>query len=462
MHYHIFNKDLVGTHVWRQTQTQTVINNFYQDDMNILHPAVNDFNRTGKMEFPIMQWIFALFHKILGSSIAISRTLSFIIGLGSVFGMYRLAYNVFRDKATAALCAWTFNWSPVFYYYTVNPLPDNFALCCGIWSTVFFFSYIRSQAWGQLVISAIFLSLATLAKLPFILYGILPLTYIWVQWRHHKLSTQKFIIILLAYAVPVIIPGWWYLLVISGWQGNGVIAGVLDNKESFKTIVDILAGNFVSILPELLVNYGSLLFFAAGFYFMFKNRAHKNKHFPLFLFWGVAILAYFFFELNMIALVHDYYLFPFLPLIFLIVSYGARHLLNGGNKRFQYAYAFALLILPVTAFFRSDARWDFERPGFNAVYYQYRDELRALLPDDAIVIAGNDESHFIALYYLDRKGFSFSNDWLAAKDIDVFCARGAEYLVTDSRADENEDVKAYLSQKIFEKGTLRVYKLQCP
>ena len=59
MHWQFLNRDLVGVHVWRQTQTQTVVNNFVQDGLNILEPKRNaraHTDRIERMEFPIMQW----------------------------------------------------------------------------------------------------------------------------------------------------------------------------------------------------------------------------------------------------------------------------------------------------------------------------------------------------------------------------------------------------------------------
>ena len=35
MHLPHFNKELCSIHVWRQTQTQSGINNFYEEEMNI-------------------------------------------------------------------------------------------------------------------------------------------------------------------------------------------------------------------------------------------------------------------------------------------------------------------------------------------------------------------------------------------------------------------------------------------
>ncbi len=47
---------------------------------------------------------------------------------------------------------------------------------------------------------------------------------------------------------------------------------------------------------------------------------------------SVLVLVYFFFEINAIDKVHDYYLFLFYPLLFSLVAYGAYHLLATINS----------------------------------------------------------------------------------------------------------------------------------
>lgn len=461
MHLHIFKLDLVGIHVWRQTQTQTVINNFYQGSMDITDPVYNDFNRRSlKMEFPVMQWLFACVHKVLGSDIAITRILTFILGLCSVFGVFRLADVIFRNKVPAVLCAWMFNWSPLFYYYTVNPLPDNFALCCGIWSAVFFFRYINAKLLTDIILSAIFLCLSALAKLPFILYGSIVIAYLLILLRNRELSLPTFIktiVIYLAALIPVLL---WYMIAIPTWEGNGVVKGVFDNAIGFSAVMNILTGHLTSILPELVLNYGSVLFFLAGFYLLFRNGLHRRKYFPVLLLWSICITVYFLYEINMITLVHDYYLFPFMPLIFLIAAYGGWKLISSKSRFLRYFSLVLLTALPVLAYLRTDSRWNTEEPGFNPVYYHYKNELRTLIPEQALCVTGNDDSHYITLYYLNRKGWSFDNNWLEGAYLEEYIRRGAKYLSTDSDIDKNEDIRRLLDEKIFEEGTLRVYTLK--
>ncbi|MEY4934216.1 MAG: hypothetical protein RIS64_575 [Bacteroidota bacterium] len=46
MHWRIFTTDLIGSHLWRQSQTQLNIQNFYRHDFNIMNPRNNSFRGT--------------------------------------------------------------------------------------------------------------------------------------------------------------------------------------------------------------------------------------------------------------------------------------------------------------------------------------------------------------------------------------------------------------------------------
>ena len=463
LHFHVFNRDLVGIHVWRQTQTQNVINNFYRDDFNILNPHINAFadtDRILRLEFPIMQWIFALFYKMFGPHIVISRALSFIIGLCSIWGMFRLCDSIFKNKGVATICAWCFNFSPLFYYYTVNPMPDNLATCCAIWSISLFYSYIATHKIKYAAWSAFFLCIATLAKLPFVLYGAFMVAFVFLQFKRKEYSGKELGKLCFLFFLTMLPAVCWYAAVIPHWATSPVITGLFDPTITLSGIWDLVFGNLTSVLPELLLNYGSVLFFIAGLYFMYHNKASRANKFLLFVTWGIAILLYFIFEINAICFVHDYYMLPFLPILFLIVAYGAKQLLSTGNKFLKVFSLICLCVLPVTAFIRADARWNTSAPGFAPAFYKYKNELRALTPPNALCVVGSDESDQILLYYIDRKGWRFSNDDLTGDQLAFYISKGAKYLFINDHVDEHADIKVHLGDKIFDKDDLRVYKLK--
>lgn len=463
MHYKHFKKELIGIHVWRQTQTQSTINSFYEEDFNLFNPKRNNRGSGDgvfRMEFPLMQWGVAALYKIFGNHLVISRIFMFIIGLFSVFGIYKLLHNIFQNYKLALVGAWTFNFSPCFYYYTINPLPDNLALCCSIWGLAFFFSWLNKRSNYLLVLCSFLLCIGTLCKLPFVLYYIVPATYFIINIFQKK-SPKENILNGFKVASFIIFPLAWYVSVVPQWHGNGVVSGVFDNTVSWATVLDYMQHNLISTLPELLVNYGSMLFFLAGFYFLVKNKVFKNPLFPVFIAWSAAILFYFFFELNMIAKIHDYYLFPFYPLIFILVSYGAYNMLSLNSKFITYLTGFLFLLLPFTVYLRMQNRWNESSPGFNKDLFVYKQELRNAVPKDALCIAGNDESQFIYLYYIDKKGWNINNDELDVDSLKSMIHNGAKFLYSDSRKmDEKEELVPFLDKLILEKGSIKIFSLK--
>lgn len=461
MHFPHFTKDLVGIHVWRQTQTQTTIINFYEEDFNILNPRRNNRGDTEgyfRMEFPLMQWTAALFHKLFGNNIAITRIYMFIIGLFSVAGFYFLIHLLSNNKVASAIGAWALTFLPSFYYHTINPLPDNLALCFAIWATVLFVFWQKNKPKiSILFFSGIIMCLAVLVKLPYIIYYSLPFFYFSkaLIFKENKKQILKQIVL---FFLPFIFPIAWYLKVIPQWNDNIVIKGMLGNQFKFNTIVEYLSHNLISTLPELLLNYGALPLFIFGIYYTFKNKVYQNKNFFSIAFLGIVILAYYLYEINAIGKDHDYYHFPFLPLLFILVAYGGINLLK---TKFRSFTLFILILLPFTCFLRMKNAWSYERPNFNKDILIHKEELKNIVPDNNLVVVGSDKSHFIYFYHLNKKGWSFSHDYLPDSTLNYMINNGAKYLYSDSRwVDENEKIGHLLEELILEKGSIRVFKLK--
>ena len=461
MHFRHFSKDLMSIHVWRQTQTQSTIRNFYEEDMNILNPRRNargDGDGIFRMEFPLMQWLVAVSYIIFGDHLLVTRLFMFIIGLFSVLAMYQLVFNLFNNQKMALIAAWAFNFSPSFYYYTINPIPDNLALCFALWGMSYFFYWYRKKNTG-LIISGFLLGLAALCKLPFILYFSVPFIYFSskIYTDTNKIGLTIKALSLLAWAI---FPLCWYMWVIPHWQGNGIVHGGFGSQFDLVTFFNYLQFNFLSTLPELLLNYGAVPFFLAGFYFLFKHQSYNKDPFVLLAVWGAVLLAYFVFEVNMIAKIHDYYLFPFYPLLFILVSYGAYYLLLSKGRFFRHLSVILLLILPITAHLRMADRWSLDRPGFNRDLWTYKQALQEAVPDDALVVVGNDISQYISFYYINKKGWCFYKDELNASKLRSMIEKGATYLYSDSRTiDTNKTILPFLDSLVLEKGSVRVFHL---
>ena len=461
MHLRAFPIDLIGPHVWRQSQTMTNVVNFYEGDFNIMNPKRNNQgNRSGiyRMEFPIMQWSFAAFAKLTGNPLLTSRILTFVISLMSVLGFYFLLKSLFNNTTIALIGAWALNFSPAFYYYAVSPIPDNLALCLGIWSLAVFFQSLPEPNWKSTVLAALLMSLSMAAKMPFILFYAVPFGFYFQKIIQRKLILQDVLkgIVWLICFTPTLL---WYLMVIPTWEGNGIVAGMLNLADSPMVLLDYLQFNLFSNLPELLLNFGAVPMFLAGFYFIKKYKKYKHPHFNILLFWSGMTLLYFLFELNMIGKVHDYYLFPFYPILFIIVAFGAYQLSR--LQRGKVIVLFLLFSLPIFAFVRIQGRWDTNNPRFNKDLLINKTELQALSDKSDLIVAGNDRSDAIWFYHLDRKGWGFSEAYpLQAKRLKVMISKGAKYLYTDSKSIiESPAFQPYLQHKVGQYGGIHVYKL---
>jgi 4-amino-4-deoxy-L-arabinose transferase-like glycosyltransferase len=462
LHWNIWTRDIMGIHAWRQTQTMTVVENFAFEDMNILDPRINsrgDGDGIFRMEFPLMQWGFAWFYKWFGVHLSIARILSFFISMLGVIGFYRLLRWYQLPKNISALGAWCFAWSPLMFYYSVNPLPDNLALCFAIWSLGFLKRHQQSQSSRSLAAFSILLALASAVKLPFILFGA---GYIPVFIQNlKKPDWQKLLIqplIVLANLVPAAA---WYLWVIPQWKNTALIGGVsAESSFNYQEAMENIWGVFHSQLPELFINYGSVLFFLVGIGVFFQT-AQRLKKYASELMILIAVVAFYLYEVNMIGTQHDYYLFPFIPLIFLIVTSGIKAVLNNNRKWLNYLGFVAVIILPITSYLRAEGRW--EPMGNEKPLLLHKKELRNLTPDSTLVIVGNDPSTHIYLYHLGKKGWTFEQNWLTAEQLESYINNGAKYLYSNTEFVEKESsINQFLEEPIVAKDGITVYSLKKP
>jgi hypothetical protein len=169
MHFSHLSKDLISMHAWRQTQTQSNIVNFFEEDMNPFNPRRNargDGDGIYRMEFPLMQWMVASSYFIFGNHIVVTRIFMFLFGLVTTLGLFVLLKILFRNSIPAVIGAWGLTFSPTFFYHTINPMPDNMALCCAVWGMVFFFRGLKKNGNGNWLVTGFLFSLAALIKLP--------------------------------------------------------------------------------------------------------------------------------------------------------------------------------------------------------------------------------------------------------------------------------------------------------
>ncbi|MDI1354013.1 MAG: glycosyltransferase family 39 protein [bacterium] len=456
LHLHVFEMDLVGYHVWRQTQTQTVIYKFSFADNFILHPQRFDIgSNNGALlyEFPLYQWLIAQVNHIVGYSVSNTRFITFFFFLLLLGGFYFLLTK-FVSKQVALLSNWCLCFSPVLYYYCVNPLPDILALCFGIWCLNFFFDFLRRPGIQNFILFCVTLCLATLVKLPYVLFGAGFAVFVVNQLKSKNYG--KAIFYSAIYSLFLIPPVLWYLHAFPTWQSNKIGLGISANTKTAMELLDFLQSNLISSLPELLVNYGAFPFFMVGVYLFFKQKKWKGRAYFVFPF--LVCCIYFLYELNMIEKTHDYYLMPFLPFVFLVIALGINTAYLGKYRKLSFAL---ICLIPLLAWLRINQRWDLDKPGFNKDYLQYQHQITLLIPEKERVVVDFDDSKFIALYYLKRQGYSLYENEMNPQLLDQFYLNGAKYLITENKKFDPLQYKGLSFELLFDKG-LKLYKLKTP
>ena len=458
----ILFSEIRGKHIWRQSQTCLNIRNFVRYDFNILNPRVAAYNRPShsnisRMEFPLMQWLIAGIQKLTYESIIVTRLFMLFTYLLSCIAVYILCRETHSSLYTPAIGVFIFSFFPVYLYQSINPIPDNFSLCLILFYLVFFFKSIRSKSINKLYYSALFLCLAGMCKLPFILYGIMPLIYLfnnskWDSFRNHMLLA--FLLTL----VPVVS---WYGLVIPNWNGNRIMMGVFDSTIDWDLYLNFLKLQLTQNIPFKVIG---LPFFCilglSTILFALKKKPQSaiRKYYISLLF---IYILYFLFVLKQIREGHDYYFLPILP-IFLFF------LLNVFDEYFKPTRIrrIAVVVFVITTSYvhwnEVKDSWNLELGYFNEDFFIYQKELKDKISDDELCIFINDPSEYIIPYLLNKNGFVFRNDYLPIEWIkDMSQNHGVKYMYSDSRPVENQKgFKEIVDTTLLSLGSVNVYKLK--
>jgi hypothetical protein len=451
LHLHVFSYDLIGYHVWRQSQTQTVIYNFQHADNDILNPQRFDLG-TGTTsllyEFPLYQWLVAQYNAAFGYNVAHSRAASFL-----VFGFFLLGFFLllrsFAGNEVALVTNHLLCFSPLLYYYCVNPIPDVLALCLAIWGLYCFFRFHLTGKIRWFIMFSALISLAALVKLPYILFCTVFFLFCILHYRKEKNRVSVLSIVFLLFMAPVY---FWYARAIPTWSGNPITSGITGNEAGLLQLLDYLQFTILSSTPELLTNYASCIFLFIGLYLVARE---KRIIFPVnyLITLLVAFIAYYLYEINLIAKVHDYYLLPFVPFIFLVIASAIKRYI----KRLRLLLVVVLLAVPVTAWLRIDQRWNLEDPGFHPDYLRYSGILKQIIPAESLCVIDSDPTRFVCLYYLKRKGFSLQKNELSEEKLHQLYAKGATILLTEDLRFEPSEFKGFDFVLLFN-NKIRAYR----
>jgi hypothetical protein len=457
----VFRLDIQGRHTWRQAQTCINIRNFVRHDFNILNPRSAELNmhenNIRRLEFPLMQWVIAGIQKILGENIFIVRLFLFGLYLLSAIALYKWLTLLFSTELIPALGVFVFSFFPGYLYQSINPLPDNFALCMAIFFLLFFFSGLTSQHTKPLVISAAFLCLAALVKLPFIIYGILPLIFVFKhQWRK-----KETLAVIIAFGLILIPVGLWYAYAIPQWGGNPVTKGVFDQRVNSEMYLFFLESQLTKNIPNIVIGKWQLLLCFLGLFWIFWKKKYRHPYFAYFLGGILICVLYFLFILKAIGEDHDYYFYPILPFLSVLCLIALQALWKQA-KWTKLTCIALILVIPIYSWKEVSGMWDIEKAYFNPDFFIYQDDLRKVVAQEELCIMANDNSLFILPYTVDKRGYIFWDNHLPVDWIrDLSQNRHVKYMYSDSRIIENQEgFKDLVQDTLLVVGSVKVFRFK--
>ena len=460
LHIQIIPLDFQGKHAWRQTQTMWNIKNFTESDANILNPRVSHYNYNDsnilRYEFPIMQWTIGMVQRLVGQHPAVVRIMIFLISIWGSIGFFKLLRRMKFEASSALTGLFLYLFSPVMFFYMVNPLPDNLALAASMWYLYYTLSYYRKGKHHLIVLAAICLLLATLAKLPYLMLSIVGIYFFFNSIYRDKskfLPQVKVAALQLCILLPALA---WYYWVIPTWSGNDVLTGVFGTKTDWARNYEILQHHIKIMFPQVLLYASVWIPFFVGLFASFK-RLKEEKWVWYML--GITVL-YLLLQWDVIGTVHDYYLMPFLPAIYIMVSIGIEKLLSFRSFIFKGIVLLCVISAPFVSYYVSIDKWYII--WFNKDLYTHRTALIEAVPNDAKCIILNDVSMHVFAYQINKKGYVYNGSSLPADFVNgLIKDKGAEYLYCDSRKfDQRDDILPMLDSLLLEAGSIKVFSLK--
>lgn len=473
-HLPFMNEPPRSIHVWRQCITLSMARNLAEEGMNILEPRVDrrmDTDGITGSQFLSYEYLLACLFNLFGTNENFSRWLSLLFyGLiaGGMFAWLR-QLNMSR---TIALCgAWLMSFSPELYYHGINALPDILALACSVWGLYFFFKWHQSSIHTRWLLAALVcITLGGLTKLQYLATGV-PMAVVFIQGLMQRRYDRATIVMalytgILGIAVCIAWYGYAHLLIQeSGLKDIGI---VFQPETDWRRGLAIITRNIISDLPELLLGYVGILGFVMGLWMVYRRKLIHHPLFYPFLIWAMVLLGYHLIELRQMG-VHQYYMLPYFPLLFLIAATGMR-IIDNARK------VMLFLLLPLSTLLAVNrivpARWVDGQEGILRSYYQAetRNKLETLVADTTRIITGPDASGCINFYFLHKKGFSYEQPgqafepaWNGRSQIDDAIERGARVAYITS-PEEFLDIRwaPYVKRELFRNDEVWVFELASP
>jgi len=196
-------------HSWRQITNADIARNFAEISMNILYPRVS-WGGAGDafvgMEFPLLQWIGAVFFKEFGVRDVICRGIAVAFSLATIVALYGLGRCLW-NRAVGRGAAFLYAISPSAVFFGRTFLSDTPMVCFSAFGVWGFASYMKSGRRAPLVWGTLAAALACMVKVPAVIIFAPILVFAWTVKRWALLRDRQ---LLFGLAIVLVCTIGWY------------------------------------------------------------------------------------------------------------------------------------------------------------------------------------------------------------------------------------------------------------
>ncbi|MEK7234104.1 MAG: glycosyltransferase family 39 protein [Elusimicrobiota bacterium] len=421
---------LLDYHFHRQVNTASIARGYWRNARPIQEPRIDwdgASDRLAATELPIYMWAYGKLWPIAGLGEKWGRLISAAASLLTALLLFFFFENELGREA-AFWGASLFSLLPVEVYFGRTVQPEATALLALIGAIFFWSRSLESgRSWGAWAGAAFCAFIAVGLKLPYahLLVALAGLT--WRKLGRRSLADWR------TYAAGLLSMGGviaWYLHARDGVYVVPTHPSEYANLLSYSRLPYFIQFQIFSRIPELVMTYGGLVFFAVG-----AREILWAKRDTFWLSWFLGVVFHLF-AMSGYSHSHEYTALPLAPIAAGLIGFGVARLRSiaaaAPKRRLALAgLAFLLVAIPSHSALRI-SHW--YRQGFDFVGGAAKAADAVSTRNDLFFT--NCQAPSVLLYYLDRRGWSSEldmNPTTADRIVDEHVVEGARFIASEKR-----------------------------
>jgi hypothetical protein len=471
-----------SVHTWRQTNSLSVTQMYYQYNLPFLQPEIHnqlgDDGMSGKVagEFPVIYYFVAKVWQLFGKAEWSFRLIHLLLIFTGIFLLFRMLIPITGNAARAGFASMLVFTSPMFVFYGPNFLPDAPALAFTFIAWFFLYRFIQRRKDLFLWLSAIFFFLAISLKITtatgliaIALWMIIERVLIKPDKRIFNFGFRQYT----PFIISILLVFCWYFYVYyfnnlhKGEFSHFGIWPVWDISVSkMEQILDVTRKIYLREFFSPQLQFSTVLIWL----FMLLN-IRKLPTFSAFMLVVMplsfaAVLVLWFQVLDG----HDYYFISQMQVMIIIWAIFFNYLKNTRMLNHPVIYVLltgVFLLLANDGNMRHNARYEgWMNHGFKQ-QYEALTEIEPYFikwninPSDKVICLP-DYSINASLYYMNRKGYTdYGNDFTKVGDIKKRINQGARYLVVlDTTLLKSDVFRQFTANMVGNYKNVRVFDLR--